>query len=246
VTRRAALVTGASRGIGRAIAARLGSEGFDLTVTARSQDALDEAAADIGAAAGVDVLAVAADMASGDDVERVADRHVERFGRLDVLVVNAGTGTIATIEATAPKRFDKQLDVNLRAPFHLIARCLPALRATAAAHPDRGAKVLAIASVTGMVAEPGMSVYAATKAALISLCESVNVEESKAGVSATAIAPGYVDTDMSEWIRDEIPPATMLTVDDIAELAVAVTRLSARAVVPTIAVVRAGDALWRA
>jgi short-subunit dehydrogenase len=243
VTRRAALVTGASRGIGRAIATRLAAEGFDLTITARTQAALDEVAAGI---VGVEVMAVAADMASGDEVEHVADRHVERFGRLDALVVNAGTGTIATIAETAPKRFDKQLDVNLRAPFRLIARCLPALRSTAAANPGRGAKIVAISSVTGMVAEPGMSVYAATKAALISLCESVNVEESAGGVAATAIAPGYVDTDMSEWVRDEIPPETMLTVEDIAELAVAVTRLSSRAVVPTIAVVRAGDALWRA
>jgi short-subunit dehydrogenase len=236
-------VTGASRGIGRAIAQKLAAEGFDLTITARTQSALDEVAASIH---DVDVEVVPADMADQDAIAAVADRHVARFGRLDALVVNAGTGTIATIEATSPKRFDKQLDVNLRAPFHLISRCLPALRATASENPARGAKVIAIASITGLVSEPGMSVYAATKAALISLCESVNVESSAAGVSATAVAPGYVDTDMSEWIRDQIPAETMLTVDDIAELAVAVTRLSARAVVPSIAVVRAGDQLWRA
>jgi NAD(P)-dependent dehydrogenase (short-subunit alcohol dehydrogenase family) len=236
-------VTGASRGIGKAIAARFAEDGFDLTITARTQTALDSVASSLS---GVDVLAIAGDMASDDDIDRIIEGHLERFGRLDALVVNAGTGTIATIESTSPSRFDKQFAVNLRAPFHLIARCLPALRRTAAAHPDRGAKVIAIASVTGLASEPGMSVYAATKAALISLCESVNVEASAAGVSATAIAPGYVDTDMSEWIRGEIPPETMLTVDDIAELAVCVTRLSARAVVPSIAVVRAGEAIWRA
>jgi short-subunit dehydrogenase len=241
-------VTGASRGIGRAIATRLAADGFDLTLTSRTQSALDELAADLAAkgSTAVDALAVAGDMASDDDIAAVVDRHVDRFGRLDALIVNAGTGTVATIEKTSANRFDKQFAVNLRAPFQLIGRCLPTMRETAAAHPARGAKIVAIASITGLVAEPGLSVYAATKAALISLCESVNVETSAAGVSATAISPGYVDTDMSEWVHDEIPPDTMLTVDDIAELTACITRLSARAVVPNIAVVRSGEVLWRA
>jgi NAD(P)-dependent dehydrogenase (short-subunit alcohol dehydrogenase family) len=243
MTRRAALVTGASRGIGRAIAQRLAGEGFDLTLAARTAATLDEVAASVR---GVDVLTVPGDMAVPEDVDRLVDTHLERFGRLDVLVVNAGTGTIAPIEATSPSRFDKQLAVNFAAPFRLVSRSLPALRRTAGENPHHGAKVVAVASVTGMVAEAGMAVYAATKAALISFCETVNVEASADGVSATALAPGYVDTDMSEWIRGEIPPETMLTVDDIAELAVCVTRLSARAVVPTIPIVRAGPSLWRA
>jgi short-subunit dehydrogenase len=243
MTRRAALVTGASRGIGRAIAVRLAAEGVDLTVTARTQAALDELAASVD---GVDVAPIAGDMAVADDVERIVRGHVERYGRLDVLVLNAGTGTIASIESTSPARLDKQMAVNFTAPFRFLTQCLPALRRTAADNPSRGAKVIAVASITGMVAEPGMAVYAASKAALISLCETVNVEASLEGVSATALAPGYVDTDMSEWIRGEITPEAMLTVDDIAELALCITRLSARAVVPAIPVVRAGPALWRA
>jgi NAD(P)-dependent dehydrogenase (short-subunit alcohol dehydrogenase family) len=243
MTRRAALVTGASRGIGRAIARRLSDEGLDLTITARTQADLDDVAASVR---GVDVAAIAGDLAVPDDVDRIVRGHVERFGRLDVLVLNAGTGTIAPIEATSPSRFDKQMAVNFSAPFRLVSLCLPVLRRTAADHPAHGAKVLAVASITGMFAEAGMAVYAASKAALISLCETVNVEASRDGVCATALAPGYVDTDMSEWIRGEIPPDTMLTVDDVAELAVCVTRLSARAVVPTIPIVRAGPSLWRA
>jgi short-subunit dehydrogenase len=243
--RRAALVTGASRGIGRAIAERLAGEGFDLTITARTQAALDTLASDL-ASHGVDVQAVAGDMSSEDDVARIADQHLARFGRLDALVLNAGTGTVTPIEATSTSRFEKQLRVNLHSAFQLIARCLPAMRETAKSNPTVGARIIAIASVTGVASEPGMSVYGASKAALISLCESVNVEASADGVSATAISPGYVDTDMSEWIHDRIPPETMITVGDIAELAVTMTRLSANAVVPNVTVVRPGDTLWRA
>jgi 3-oxoacyl-[acyl-carrier protein] reductase len=241
--RRAALVTGASRGIGRAIAKRLAAEGFDLTITARTRAALDALAVDLGQAT---AHVVPGDMSSEDDVARVADEHLARFGRLDVLVLNAGTGTVTPIEETSPARFEKQLRVNLHSPFQLIARCLPAMRETAKSNRRLGARIIAIASVTGIASEPGMSVYGASKAALISLCESVNVEASADGVSATSISPGYVDTDMSEWIHDRIAPDTMITVDDIAELTVAMTRLSANAVVPNITVVRPGDNLWRA
>jgi 3-oxoacyl-[acyl-carrier protein] reductase len=243
VQRRAALVTGASRGIGRAIATRLAAEGFDLTITSRTRGALDELAADLGPAT---AHVVPGDRSSEDDVARIADEHLARFGRLDVLVLNAGTGTVTPIEETSPARFEKQLRVNLHSPFQLIARCLPAMRETAKSNRRLGARIIAIASVTGIASEPGMSVYGASKAALISLCESVNVEASADGVSATSISPGYVDTDMSEWIHDRIAPDTMITVDDIAELTVAMTRLSANAVVPNITVVRPGDNLWRA
>jgi 3-oxoacyl-[acyl-carrier protein] reductase len=153
---------------------------------------------------------------------------------------------VGPIESTKWSRLDKQLDVNLRSPFRLIARCLPAMRETARSNPAVGARIIAIASITGLVAEPGMSAYGATKAALISLCETVNVEASADGVSATAICPGYVDTDMTEWVRDRIPAASMITVDDVAELAVSLTRLSANAVVPQLAIVRPGPTIWRA
>jgi NAD(P)-dependent dehydrogenase (short-subunit alcohol dehydrogenase family) len=97
-----------------------------------------------------------------------------------------------------------------------------------------------------VASEPGLAAYGAAKAALISVCQSVNVEESASGVSATAISPGYVDTEMSSWVRDRIDPADMIDAGDIAELVVALTRLSARAVVPGIVVARRGDTQWRA
>lgn len=143
-------------------------------------------------------------------------------------------------------RFDRQVEVNLRAPFILVQDCLPSLRQAAASHPERGTRIVAVASLTGVAAEPGLAAYGAAKAALISLCQSVNVEESASGVSATAISPGYVDTEMSSWVHDRIDPADMIEPGDIAELVLALTRLSARAVVPGIVVTRRGDTQWRA
>jgi NAD(P)-dependent dehydrogenase (short-subunit alcohol dehydrogenase family) len=240
-----ALVTGASRGIGRAIAERLAAAGFALTLSGRHREPLDEVArAAAGAAAGTDV--VPADMAADDDVHRLAHHHAERFGSLDLLVLCAGFGTSGPIAEYPIRRFDRQVEVNLRAPFLLIQDCLPSLRRAAVLHPERGARIAAITSLTGVASEPGLAAYGAAKAALISVCQSVNVEESASGVSATAISPGYVDTEMSSWVRDRIDPADMIDAGDIAELVVALTRLSARAVVPGIVVARRGDTQWRA
>ncbi len=240
-----ALVTGASRGIGRAIAGRLAAAGYALTLSARRADRLDEVARALaGTAAATDV--VPADMTAEQDVHRLAHRHAERFGSLDLLVLCAGSGTSGPIAGYPLHRFDRQVGVNLRAPFILVQDCLPSLRQAAASHPARGARIVAIASLTGVAAEPGLAAYGAAKAALISLCQSVNVEESASGVSATAISPGYVDTEMSSWVRDRIDPADMIEPGDIAELVVALTRLSARAVVPGIVVARRGDTQWRA
>jgi NAD(P)-dependent dehydrogenase (short-subunit alcohol dehydrogenase family) len=241
-----ALVTGASRGIGRAIAGRLAAGGYDLTVSARTAGTIEAAAADLREHGG-QVEAVVADMADDEQTGALADRHVARFGTLDVLVLAAGVGMAGPLDDFPVRRLDRQLAVNLRAPFLLVQRLLPALRAAAAAAPGGpGSKIIAIASITGMAAEPGLAAYGASKAALISLCESVIAAEAGHGVSATAISPGFVDTDMARWQHDQIDPATMISAADIAELAWCVTRLSRYAAVPNIPVTRPGPLLWRA
>ena len=100
--------------------------------------------------------------------------------------------------------------------------------------------------MSGVVAEPQLGPYGATKAALISLCEAISVEESGNGVNTTALSPGFVDTDMGAWATDHIDRSSMLAAEDVAELVVALTHLTARAVVPNLVVSRAGDQLWRA
>jgi 3-oxoacyl-[acyl-carrier protein] reductase len=243
--RPAALVTGASRGIGHAIARRLAQEGYDLTLGARAAGGLDKAAERLRAL-GAQVLTVPGDMAVEADARRVAALHAERFGRLDALVISAGVGSAGRVAGYPMGRFDKQFAVNVRSPFLLMGECLELLRATADSRPTTGAKIVAVSSLTAFAPEPGLAAYAAGKAALVALCASVNTEESSRGVSATAICPGYVDTDMSAWTHDRIPPEEMISASDIAELALAVTRLSRNAVVPQLSVVRPGAELWRA
>jgi len=235
-----ALVTGATGGIGSAIAGRLAEAGYRLTLSGRDEAALAKLAADLaGRGAGLQV--VPADMGSEDDVRALARGHADRFGSLDLLVLSAGTGTSGRIAEYSMRRFDRQMTVNVRAPFALVQECLPALRRAAAARPGYGSRIAAIASMAGIASAPGLAAYGAAKAALISLCQSVNAEESAAGVTATAIAPGFVDTEMSAWVHDRIDPAEMIPPGDIAELVLALAQLSARSVVPLIAISRAGE-----
>jgi 3-oxoacyl-[acyl-carrier protein] reductase len=243
--RRSALVTGASGGIGRAIAERLARAGFALSLSGRRPGPLADVARTL-AGTGAETKIIPADMSSEDDVRALAHSHIAHFGSMDMLVLSAGFGSNGSIDGYPVRRFDRQVEVNLRAPFVLIQESLPALRRAAGRRPGQGARIAAIASLTGIVSEPGLAVYAATKAAVISLCQSVNVEESAAGVTATAISPGYVDTDMTSWVRDRIDPGDMIDPGDIAELVLALTRLSARAVVPGIVVARRGSTQWQA
>ena len=241
-----AVISGASRGIGLGIANRLAHQGYSLTISARDAARLDAVADELRAAGATEVLTVAADMSDTDAVARVLARHEERFGTLSALILNAGVGTAGALADASTTRFDKTLAVNLRAPLQLIQGALPMLRAGAKAAPERGAKVIALASITGVYAEAGLSVYGAAKAALISLIATLNAEESGNGVTATTIAPGYVDTDMSSWIHDRIPPDQMLSVTDLVEMVDALLRLSPRAVVTNIVMSRAGTDGYRA
>lgn len=243
---RSALVTGASRGIGAEIAIRLAQEGYSLTVAARGEPGVTAIAERLAKESGNPVHGVVADMADDDEVCRLAREHDEHFGRLDLLVLGAGLGTNEPIGKLSMARYDHQLAVNLRAPILLTQQCLPLLRSTAAAAKPYGARVVALSSLTGVVSEAGFAAYGASKAGLISFCETVCVEESAGGVSATAISPGYVDTDMTEAIRDKLDPSEMITTGDMAEMVLALTRLSANAVVPSIVVTRPGRRLWRA
>jgi 3-oxoacyl-[acyl-carrier protein] reductase len=234
------LVTGATRGIGRGIAERLAERGYSLTVAARDIDRLRETAEWLRSAGAPQVVTVAGDLADPDHVVELADAHATAYGSMSCLVLNAGVGTAGPIGELSTHRLDKTIAVNLRAPFVLAQRCLPLLRLAAADDPERGARVVALASISGVYAEAGLAAYGATKAAVISLVETLNAEESRHGVTATAIAPGYVETDMSAWVLDQVPAQEMIPVADIVDLVDAVIGLSARSVVSRLVVARAG------
>jgi NAD(P)-dependent dehydrogenase (short-subunit alcohol dehydrogenase family) len=157
---RAAIVTGGSSGIGLAIARMLGDEGYGVTVAARRPDKLEAAAREL-AAGGREVQHVAGDMSSEETVRRVVNAHRDRFGRLDVLVNNAGVGFGATVAEIQTKYLDMQLAVNLRSIVLFYRECVEMLRAAAAEH--RNAQVVNTASISGKSGQPWLSVYSATK-----------------------------------------------------------------------------------
>ncbi|MBD0860564.1 SDR family oxidoreductase [Gordonia sp. zg691] len=241
---RAALVTGASRGIGAAIADRFAADGWDLTISARGREALEKKAAGLRERGAGRVEVVPADMTDAEAIIALAGAHAEVFGRCDALIINAGMGSKGAVADLPVKRFDRLYEVNVRAPYVLLQAALPTLRATADVYG--AAKVIAVASITGVYPEPELSAYGATKAALISLCETFNLEESVNGVSATTIAPGYVNTDMTDWLKDTLPAEEMITADDVAVVAHSVTQLSRFAVLPNIVITRPGENLHRA
>jgi NAD(P)-dependent dehydrogenase (short-subunit alcohol dehydrogenase family) len=237
---RAAIVTGASSGIGLAIAQVLGETGHGLTVAARRPDKLDTAAQALRRA-GHEVEAVAGDLADEAGVQRIVAAHRERFGRLDVLVNCAGVGIGAPVAELATKRVDLQLEVNLRAPMLFYRECAELLRAAGAEH--RNALVINLSSLSGKSGQPWLSVYSATKAALIAFTQAMNKELAADGVKSVALAPGFVDTPMTDFIKGEIPAERMIRTDDIAEAVRFLLRLSPWCVVPEIVFQRPDESL---
>jgi NAD(P)-dependent dehydrogenase (short-subunit alcohol dehydrogenase family) len=235
---RAAIVTGASRGIGLALAEALGEEGFGLTITARKPDTLERTASELREK-GFDVEHLAANMADEDGIRSVVDRHRERFGRLDVLVNNAGVGIGATAGEHQTKFVDMQLDVNLRAIVLFYRESIDLLRAAGAEH--RNALVVNMASMAGKAPTPWLSVYGATKAAVIAYTRAMNKELASDGVKSVAFCPGFVDTDMSDFIKDTVPAEEMLRTSDMAEALRFLLRVSPACIVPEIVFERPGE-----
>jgi short-subunit dehydrogenase len=237
---RAAIVTGASRGIGLALAEVLADEGHALTIAARKPEALEQAA-DALRAKGADVEAVAANVADDQAIADLVARHRGRFGRLDVLVNNAGVGVGAAAAEHQTKFVDLQLTVNVRSIVLFYRECLELLRAAGAEH--RNALVVNVASMAGKSPQPFLSVYAATKSAVIAYTQAMNKELNFDGVKSVAFCPGFVDTDMSDFIKESIPPEEMLRTSDIAEAVRFLLRLSPNCVIPEIVFQRPGEAI---
>jgi NAD(P)-dependent dehydrogenase (short-subunit alcohol dehydrogenase family) len=220
-----ALVTGGSSGIGLAIARMLHDEGYALTLASRRVERIEAAAAELGAEA------VAANLASEEDCVRVVAAHHERFGGMDVLVNSAGLGIAGTVESLQAKHIDLQLGVNLRGLLLVTREAIPLLR------ESRG-WIFNLASIAGTAPTPGLTVYGATKAAVIALTRSQNLELESDGVRAVALCPGFVDTPMAEW--SGIAPDEMIQPQDCAEIVRMCLRLSPNARVPQVVVERVG------
>jgi NAD(P)-dependent dehydrogenase (short-subunit alcohol dehydrogenase family) len=186
-----ALVTGASRGLGRAVAHSLAGRGLQLALLGRQSSAHTETVAALRSAGGR-VLEVFADFADADSLASAAARVVAELGVPQVVVHNAGLVVRARVEDTSIDDWDRQLDTNLRAPFALTRALLPALRAA------RRGRLIFVGSISGTLGSAGAAAYAASKWGLIGFVKSLAEELSDSGLMACAVLPGSIATDMLE------------------------------------------------
>ena len=237
---KAALITGASSGIGLAIARTLGEEGYALTVSARRPEKLEASTEELRSA-GIEAQSVAANMTEEDDVLAVFAAHRAAYGRLDVLVNNAGVGIGAPMEEIQTKHLDMQLGVNLRALIIGTREGLPMLREAAAEHGK--ALIVNTASIAGKGGQAWLSIYAATKAAVINFSQSTHREVGGAGIQCTALAPGFVDTPMTEFAKSQVPGEEMIRPEDLGEAVRFLLRTSRNCHVPEIVFTRPSEGL---
>ena len=237
---RAAIVTGASSGIGLAVARMLGEEGFGVTMAARRPEKLEAAVAAL-AADGLDVQAVGANVSEEEDIQRVVGGHRERYGRLDVLVNNAGVGIGGAAGEILTKHLDMQLAVNLRSIVIFYRECLEMLKAAAEEH--KNALVVNTSSISGKYGQAWLSVYSATKHGVVGWTEAMNRELAPQGIKSTALCPAFVDTAMTDFVKGSVPAEEMIRPEDIAESVRFLLKTSPACVVPEIMFVRPGDSL---
>ncbi|MDP8968027.1 MAG: SDR family oxidoreductase [Actinomycetota bacterium] len=231
MTERAAIVTGASSGIGLAVARMLAQEGHAVTLVARRPARL-EAAYEALRADGLQVQRIAADVASEDDVVRAVAAHRDAYGRCDVLVNNAGVGIGAPIGELSTKRIDLQLTTNLRSIPLFYREALAMLTAAGAEHGN--ALVVNTASIAGKQGQPWLSVYSATKSGVIGFTEAMNAELGGLGIKSTALCPAWVDTPMTDFVKGRVPPEAMIQTSDIVASVRMLLSLSPGCVVPEI------------
>jgi 3-oxoacyl-[acyl-carrier protein] reductase len=222
LSNKVAIVTGASRGLGRAAALALGRNGARVVVNFRGQA---EAAAEVVAMIetnGGTALAVQADVAQAADVERLVKTTLDTYGRLDIVVNNAGITRDNLLLRMKDDEWDAVMSTNLRGVFLLTKAAMrPMMKA-------RGGRIINITSVVGLTGNAGQSNYAAAKAGLIGFTKSVAREMASRGITANAIAPGYIETDITSVLSDEIKTTVLNNIplgrlgqpDDVASVVV--------------------------
>jgi NAD(P)-dependent dehydrogenase (short-subunit alcohol dehydrogenase family) len=186
---RTAIITGGTRGIGRAIAEGYGDAGARLVVASRKAEACEQTAAEL-TALGYEVLAVPCHMGSLDDISALVAATVDRFGGIDIVVNNAANALTEPVGSFSPVGFDKSVEVNIRGPVFLTQEALPHLKASG------HASVVNVVSAGAWLYSAFVSMYAAAKAAMVSYTKSMAAALAADGVRINALAPGAVDTDM--------------------------------------------------
>lgn len=216
--RKAAIVTGASRGIGRAAALRLAKMGMNIVFTYNSGIEAAEETKALCEAEGVEVLAVQADVSSSENCDQLVEQTMDAFGRVDVLVNNAGITRDGLIIRMTDEQFDQVIDTNLKGAFYMMRAVSKQMM------KKRSGRIINISSVVGVMGNAGQVNYAASKAGVIGMTKSLARELASRKVTVNAIAPGMIETDMTavmsekakEAIKAAIPAGEMGKPEDIA------------------------------
>jgi NAD(P)-dependent dehydrogenase (short-subunit alcohol dehydrogenase family) len=240
VAERAALITGGSSGIGLAVARALGEDGYGVTISARRPDKLEAAGSQLSDA-GIDVEVVPAQMTDETEVKKVFDAHRARWGRLDVLMNNAGVGIGQPMAEIQTKHLDIQLDVNLRAVIIGTREGLPMLREAGGEHGK--ALIVNTSSISGKAGVGWLSVYSATKAAVVGFSQATQSEVSGEGIQVTALCPAFVDTPMTDFVKGQVEAADMIRAEDIAEAVRYLLSTSPACLIPEIVFQRPGEGI---
>lgn len=207
VNSRVALVTGASRGIGRATAQRLSADGCRVALLARDHSALTDTAAGCAGP----TMVVPADVTSTEAIDAAFAQVEDAWGPVEVLVANAGTGASGRVEKISDEDWQRIIDLNLTAPFRCVRRVIPAMRAA------RWGRIVVIASTAAHVGEPYIAAYTASKHGVLGLVRSAAAELAREGVTVNAVCPGYVDTPMTDATIANIVATTGRNAEDVRE-----------------------------
>lgn len=221
LTGKTALITGATRGIGRAIALKFAAEGADVAFTYRSQHEAAKSLVDELQALGVKAKAYASDAASFEDAHKVTEDVKAEFGHIDILVNNAGITKDGLMMRMDEEQWDTVISNNLKSAYNYIHACTPVMAR------QRSGSIICMSSVVGLAGNAGQCNYAASKAGLIGLTKSIAKEMGSRGIRANCIAPGFIETDMTKSISDEnrqlwekqIPLRRGGTPEDVANVA---------------------------
>lgn len=218
LTNKTAIVTGGTRGIGKAIVLKLSALGAKVVFSYRSNEQMAKELVDEIEANGGEALAVQGDVGDFQQAKELMEKTMERFGSIDILVNNAGITKDTLILRMTEEDFDDVINTNLKGTFNCIKHAAkPMLKA------KRG-RIINMASVIGLIGNPGQANYAASKAGIIGLTKSVAKEFAARGITVNAVAPGFIESDMTDKLSEEqktairknIPSGTLGTVEDVA------------------------------
>lgn len=217
---RVAIVTGGSRGIGRAVVDRLAEAGARIVVNYVRDSAAADAAVVSARSKGVEALAVHADVSTLTNAERLINETLQRFKRIDFLVCNAGIWEGAAVEEISEEMWDRTMDINLKGTWSVCRAAIPVMK------QQRSGRIVIVSSTAGQRGEANVSNYAASKGGQISFTKSLAPELASFGINVNAVAPGWVDTELNKAVfadRDRldavnltIPLGRLATADDIA------------------------------